>query len=73
MKTTYERFIEANTKLFKCFESVPHDEWNALSHEEQGSLCHSEKAEVQEFLTNGSVGFASLLKERLDIVSHKPH
>ena len=70
MKTTYERFIEANNKLFKCFETVPQDKWNKMSGEEQNSLCHSEREAVQSFLVNGSVGFQNLVKERLDIVSH---
>ena len=72
MKTTYERFIEANNKLFKCFESVPQDKWSKMSSEEQSSLCHTEKEAVSQFLSTNQVAFANLLKERLDIIS-KPH
>eukprot|EP00347_Sterkiella_histriomuscorum_P000828 403374361 len=74
MKTAYERFIEANDKLFKCYESVNHEQWKSLSQAEQGLLCHTEKEQVQQFLTNNSLGFANLLKDRIDSInSAAPH
>lgn len=31
MKTTYEKFIEANEKLFKCLEAVNADKFGKLA------------------------------------------
>ncbi len=61
MNTTYERFIEANHNLIKCFETVGKDKWSKLSAQEQGQLCSSEKEAVRSFLANNQVGFAALL------------
>ena len=71
MKTTYELYLEANARLFKCFESVSEDQYKALSHQEQEQLCHSERQEVSTFLSNDSLRFGNLLQERLNLV--KPH
>jgi len=65
MKTTYEKFIDANNKLVKCFESVHVDKWNKMSAADQGSLCKKESEEVRGYLKNNQVGFAGLIKERL--------
>lgn len=61
MKTTYERFIEANHKLIKCFEAVNQEKWSKLSGDEQGQLCHVERDAVKSFLATNQVGFAALL------------
>jgi len=71
MKTTYEKFIEANNKLFKCFESVSADKWSALSSDEQNNLCSAEREAVSQFLANNQVGFRNLIKERLEILGHQ--
>ncbi|CDW91674.1 UNKNOWN [Stylonychia lemnae] len=73
MKTAYERWIEANHNLNKCFESVSNDQYSTLSKLEQDSLCHSERQEVANFLTTNQITFANLLKERLEIVNHAQH
>ena len=73
MKTTYERWIEANHNLIKCFESVSQDQWNGYSAAEQNSLCEPERKVVQTFLVNNQVGFANLLKERLQIANASQH
>ena len=69
MKTTYEQFIEANNKLVKCFDSYGGDRWKKLSVGEQDGVCRAEKDAVKSFLVNNKVGFANLLKERLEIVN----
>ena len=73
MNTTYEKFIDANNKLFNCFESVPQEKWTKMSSEEQSSLCHAEKEAVSQFLSTNKVGFANLLKERIEIISQPHH
>ena len=67
MSSTYVRWIEANQRLIKCFESVDQSSWQALSVAEQDQLCHSERQEVQSFLVNNQIGFANLIKERLHL------
>ena len=65
MKTTYERFIEANNRLAKCYEGTPMDKWNKLSTAAQDALCIKESNEVAEILRNNQVDFKHLLQERL--------
>ena len=69
MKTTYEKWIEANHKLNKCFESVSMDKFKTMSDSEQKTLCKSEKDAVANFLTNNSIGFKQLLQERIDALN----
>ena len=71
MKTAFERFIEANNALSKCYEATPVDKWRQLSHADQDALCHAEKVAVQSFFQNNQVGFSNLIKERLAATSHK--
>ena len=71
MKTAFEKFIEANNALQKCYAATPVDKWRALSAAEQNSLCQAEKDTVRGFLVNNQVGFANLLKERLESAGHK--
>ena len=75
MKTTYERFIEANHRLIQCFEGIPVDRYNSMSVDEQNGLCQRERDTVAGFLTNNQVGFANILKERLESIngSSKQH
>lgn len=61
MKTSYERFIEANNSLVKCFESVSADKWKQLSTQEQSGLCADERQTVQTFFNENSIGFKNLL------------
>ncbi len=65
MKTSYEKFIDANNKLAKCFEAVSVDKWNKMSAGDQGSLCKKEREDVSGYLKNNQVSFAGLIKERL--------
>jgi hypothetical protein len=71
MKTAFERFIEANDALSKCYQATPVDKWRQLSNVEQGALCHAEKVAVQGFLSSNQVNFSHLIKERLEATSHK--
>lgn len=50
MKTTYEKWIEANHKLNKCFESVSSDKFKKLAAAEAEVLCQPEKLAVAAFL-----------------------
>ena len=68
MKTTYEKWIEANHKLNKCFESVAADRFKKLAQAEAEALCATERAAVASFLQNNSLTFPNLLKERLAAV-----
>jgi hypothetical protein len=70
MNTTYERFVQANQKLIKCFDAVPADKYNKLSSDEQGALCSSEKKVVQTFLASNELSFSNLLRERINIVNN---
>ena len=65
MKTVYERWIDANTKLTKFFEAVPADKYNKLAAAEADALCFAEKKAVLSFLEDGSITLPALLKERL--------
>ena len=67
MKTTFESFIEANNALTKCYHATPVDKWRQLSASEQSSLCRAERETVSGFLTTNQVGFANLIKERLEL------
>jgi hypothetical protein len=71
MKTAFERFIEANNALSKCYEATPVDKWRQLSHVEQDGLCQAEKVAVQSFLSSNQVNFSHIIKERLAATSHK--
>ena len=71
MKTAFEKFIEANNALSKCYEATPVDKWRQLSHTEQDALCQAERSAVQSFLSSNQVSFANLIKERLAATSHK--
>lgn len=71
MKTAFEKWIEANNALQKCFEGVNAERFNALSHKDQDALCHDEREAVKSFLTNNQITFASILKERLASAGHK--
>ena len=66
MKTTFERYIEANNALSKCYQATPVDKWRQLSATEQNSLCLAERESVNGFLVNNQVGFANIIKERLE-------
>lgn len=68
MKTTYEKWIEVNNKLKKCFDGVPADKFNKLSAHEADAVCSTEKAAVLSFIQNGSLTFPALLKERMAAV-----
>lgn len=68
MKTTYEKWIEANHKLNKCFEAIPADRFKKLAQAEADVLCATEKAAVVAFLKNNSITFPHLLKERMAAV-----
>ena len=70
MKTTYERFLEANEKLFKCFEAVPIDRYNKMAVADQDAICSTEREAVAQFLVNNQVSFRNLITERLE--STKP-
>ena len=70
MKTTYEKWIEANTKLFACFEGTSQASWEKLAPKEQESLCFAEKEAVSSFLKENQVGFANILKERIHALQH---
>ena len=69
MSTNYEKWIQANIKLTECFESVSLDKYSALGHSAQTSLCSAERNAVNSFLKDNKIAFASLLKERLAVVS----
>jgi hypothetical protein len=71
MNTAFERFIQANNALSKCYEATPVDKWRQLSHADQDALCHAEKVAVQGFLSSNQVNFSNIIKERLAATSHK--
>ena len=67
MKTTFERFIEANNALSQCYQATPVDKWRQLSATEQSSLCLAERNAVNGFLSSNQVTFANIIKERLEL------
>ena len=71
MKTSFEKFIEANANLSKCFEAVPFDKYSTFTAEQKNTLCRTESDAVRAFLNNGQVGFANMIKERLEAAAHK--
>ena len=60
-KTSYEQWIEANTKLNKCYESYTAEVVGRLAPKDQLGLCSSEKEAVRKFLTSNKVAFANLV------------
>ncbi len=68
MNSTYERFVEANKKLYECYEKVAPIAWEQMGTEEKYNLCKDERNTVIEFLNNNELRFSNLLKERLEIV-----
>ncbi len=66
-KTAFERYIEANSALSKCYEAVSFDKYQALSAQQQNDLCKAERDTVLDMLRTNQVSFASLIKERLDV------
>ncbi len=71
MKTAFERYIEANNALAKCYQATSLDQWKALSHAQQESLCKAERDNVTSFLNNNQVTFANIIKERLQAAGHQ--
>lgn len=71
MKTAFERYIEANNNLSKCYEAVPFDKWSGFSAQQKEDLCRAERETVRSFLTTNQVGFANLIKERLEAAGHQ--
>ena len=65
MKSTYEKWIEANQKLNSCMEGIADDKYSAYSPAEQNATCLKEKLEVGSYLKNNSISFKFLLQERL--------
>jgi hypothetical protein len=65
MNSVYEKFIAANTALFKCQESVSMESWSAMSPADQDSVCKKEGDVVADFLKNDSIMFKNLIAERL--------
>lgn len=71
MKTAFERYIEANNALTKCYQAVSFDTYKALAAPQQNELCKAERDAVQGFLKSNQVAFANLLQERLAAAGHK--
>ncbi len=71
MKTAFERYIEANNALAKCFGAVSVDTYKSWSAAQQADLCKAEKETVRGFLTSNQVGIANLIQERLASAGHK--
>ena len=68
MKTVYERFLEANTRLWECYEAVAPSSWEEMGAGEKRDVCKDERESITEFLSGNEIKFANLIKERLDIV-----
>jgi len=71
MKTTFEQFITANNALTKCFEAVPFETYQGYSQAQKDGLCKAERQAVSDFLSSGKIGFANLIKERLESAGHQ--
>ena len=71
MKTTYQQYIEANQSLTKCFEAVSFEQYSAFSAAQKDGLCKAEREAVSSILSSGKVGFANLIKERLEAAGHQ--
>ncbi len=71
MKTTFERYIDANNALVKCYQAVSFDKYQGLSASDKDALCLTERESVRSFLVSNQVGFANLLKERLAAAGQK--
>ena len=65
MSTNYEKFIVANQELMDCYAKVPASEFSAMPVYDQKNVCQAEATAVSDFLKNGQVSFASILKERI--------
>ena len=70
MKTTFEKYIEANHALVKCYEGLPLAKWSALSAAQKEDVCKVEREAVRGFLVSNQVAFANLIKERLEHAGH---
>lgn len=46
-------------------ESVPVAQYETMSVEQQNNVCKNESDAVREFLANDSVGFRSLINQRI--------
>lgn len=71
MKTTFEQYINANNSLAKCFEAVPFETYKGYTQAQKDGLCKSERQAVSDFLNSGKLGFANLIKERLESAGHQ--
>ena len=69
-KTAYERYIEANNNLAKCFQAVSVSQYQSFSAQQKNELCAAERDAVRSFLASNQVGFANLIKERLESAGH---
>ena len=65
MSSVFEKWIEANDRLVKCYDAVSADQYKALSAKDQGLLCQSEKEQVRSFLKNDQIHFRNIIQERI--------
>jgi len=70
MKTAFERYIEANNTLTKCYEGVSFDTYKALAAPQQAEICKTERDTVQGFLKSNQIAFANIIQERLASAGH---
>ena len=61
--STYEQFIAANERLFKCMDEAK--DVKGLSAADQAGICREEGNAVAAFLKNDQVNFRSLLDARI--------
>ena len=64
---TYVHYIQANETLFKCYEAVKPEDYDALSSDDQREVCRSEWEEVESILNSGKLRFKELVSERLSL------
>ena len=63
--SSYEQFIAANEKLFKCMEDAQLESVQKMSEADQMKVCRAEGDAVAQFLKQDQVNFRSLLAARL--------
>ena len=71
--STYEKFIEANTKLRECLEGKNPKEYDQMTPFEKESICQTEATAVRDFLSGPSLSIRSLLDERIAILDNQAH
>ena len=67
-KPAFQRFVEANMNLIKCFQSVSAEEIASSQPAALDAKCNAEKAAVRSILENNELTMTNVVRDRVEIL-----